>query len=321
MVCCCCFFVFLFFFLVDSFCNDGSKINNKVKQKIYISIILKLKIEENKKLNTNIFSLQSPPQSGSILSQYSYLVPVSTSSTTPAVSLTPVSMEMTSSGSTPSSVFLEIMSTVAEAFSSVSASPSREIEASYSGLDVSIELNEEVFITSYTTSSEEVFSTSYAKSSEDVFSTSYTTSSDEVFITTATTSSKNIFVSSTAAEAETAVPPLQTTTASDFPITQPSTQSTKATSITCRCQCKHRSAISNTTIHPLPDYHEILLLSQTSRQRNRKQSVPDRRLSATAIGSCGLSVLVGVLLIIVCCDLTNLLAFFEHAKVQSARRM
>ena len=240
---------------------------------------------------------------------------------------------MTSSGSTPSSVFPEIMSTVAEAFSSVSASPSREIEASYSGLDVSIELNEEVFITSYTTSSEEVFSTSYAKSREDVFSTShtrssadvfstsYTTSSDEVFITTATTSSKNIFVSSTAAEAETAVTTLQTTTASDFPVTQPSTQSTKATSITCRCQRKHRSAISNTTIHPLPDYHEILLLSQTSRQRNRKHSVPDRRLSATAIGSCGLSVLVGVLLIIVCSDLTNLMAFFEHAKVQSARRM
>ena len=227
------------------------------------------------------------------------------------------------------------MSTVAEAFSSVSASPSREIEASYSGLDVSIELSEEVFITSYTTSSEEVFSTSYAKSSEDIFSTShtwssedvfrtsYTTSNDEVFITTATTSSKNIFVSSTAAEAETAVTTLQTTTASDFPVTQPSTQSTKtkAAGITCRCRCKHRSAIPNTTIHPLPDYHEILLLSQTSRQRNRKQSVPDRRLSATAIGSCGVSVLVGVLLIIVCSDLTNLLAFFQRAKVQSARRM
>lgn len=208
-------------------------------------------------------------------------------------------MEMTSSGSIPSSVSPEITSTVAEAFSSILASPSCEIEASYSGLDVSTELNEEVFITSYTMSSEEVFSTSYIPSSED------------------------IFFSSTAAEAETAVTTLQTTTVSDFPVTQPSTQSTKrkAAGITCRCRCKHRSAIPNTTIHPLPDYHEILLLSQTSRQRNRKQSVPDRRLSATAIGSCGLSVLVGVLLIIVCCDVTNLLAFFERAKVQSARRM
>ena len=281
------------------------------------------------------FSFQLPPQSDSILSQCSYLEPVSTPSTTPAVSPTPVSMEMTSSGSIPSSVSPEITSTVAEAFSSILASPSCEIEASYSGLDVSTELNEEVFITSYATSSEEVFITSYATSSEEVFSTSYATSSEnifstsyttfteEVFITTATTSSEDIFGSSTAAEAETAVTTLQTTTASDFPVTQPSTQSTKtkAAGITCRCRCKHRSAIPNTTIHPLPDYHEILLLSQTSRQRNRKQSVPDRRLSATAVGSCGLSVLVGVLLIIVCCDLTNLLAFFERAKVQSARRM
>ena len=220
-------------------------------------------------------------------------------------------MEITSSGSTPSSVFPEITSTVAEAFSSILASPSREIEASYSALDVSTELSEEVFITSYTMSIEDVLVTSYTTSSEEVFGTSYIPSSE------------NIFVSSTVAEAETAVPTLQTTTASDFPVTQPSTQSTKrkAAGITCRCRCKHRSAIPNTTIHPLPDYHEILLLSQTSRQRNRKQSVPDRRLSATAVGSCGLSVLVGVLLIIVCCDLTNLLALFGRAKVHSARRM
>ena len=266
---------------------------------------------------------QSPPQSDSILSQCSYLVPVSTPSTTHAVSPTPVSMEMTSSGSTPSSVFPEITSTVAEAFSSILASPSREIEASYSALDVSSELSEEVFITSYTISSEDVFITSYTISSEDVLVTSYTTSSEEVFRTSYIPSNEDIFGSSTAAEAETAVTTLQTTTASDFPVTQPLTQSTKrkAAGITCRCRCKHRSAIPNTTTHSLPDYHEILLLSQTSRQRNRKQSVPDRRLSATAIGTCGLSVLVGVLLIIVCCDLTNLLAFFGRAKVQSSRRM
>ena len=207
-------------------------------------------------------------------------------------------MEMTSSGSIPSSVFPEITSTVAEAFSSILASPSREIEASSSGFHVSTELSEDVFITSYTTSSEEVFSTSYIPSSEDIFG------------------------SSTAAEAEIAVTTLQTTTASgDFPVTQPSTQSTKAASITRRCRCKHRSAIPYAANHPLPDRHEILLLSQTSRQRNRKQSVSDLRLSATAVGACGVSVLVGVLLIIVCCDLTNLMAFFGRAKVESARRM
>ena len=269
--------------------------------------------------------LQLPFQSDSILSQCSYLADTSTPSATPVVSPTPLSMatftmEMTSRGLSTSSPFsAEITSTAAEVFSPLSGPSSHEIEESYSGMDVSAGLSEEVFITSYATSSEEVyikgyatsseevFSTSYATSSEDIFSTSYTTFTEEVFITTATTSSEDIFGSSTAAEAETAVTTLQTTTVSDFPVTQPSTQSTKAAGITCSCQCKHRSAIPNTTIHPLPDYHEILLLSQTSRQRNRKQSVPDRRLSATAIGSCGVSVLVGVLLIIVCSDLTKLL--------------
>ena len=245
--------------------------------------------------------LQQPSQSDSILSQCSYLADTSTARATPAMSPTPLSMatftmEMTSRGLSTSSTFpAEITSTTAEAFSSLSASPSHEIVASYSGLDVSAELSEEVFITSYTTSSEEVFSIIYITSSEGVFSTSYTTSSED------------IFGSGTAAEAEIAVTILQTTTASDFPVTQPSTQSSKAAGIMCKCQCKHRSAIPNTTIHPLPDHHKVLLLSQTSRQRNRKQSVPDRRLSATAIGSCGVSVLVCVLLIIVCSDLTKLL--------------
>ena len=281
--------------------------------------------------------LQLPFQSDSILSQCSYLADTSTPSATPAVSPTPLSMatftmEMTSRGLSTSSPFpAEITSTTAGVFSSLSVSPSDKIEESYSGMEVSAGLSEEVFITSYATSSEEVFSTSYATSSEevfstsyptsseevfgasyttsseDIFSTSYTTSTEEVFITTATTSTEDIFVSSTAAQAETAVTTLQTTTVSNFPVTQPLTQSTKAAGITCRCQCKHRSAIPNTTIHPLPDHQKVLLLSQTSRQRNRKQSVPDRRLSATAIGSCGVSVLVGVLLIIVCSDLTKLL--------------
>ena len=269
--------------------------------------------------------LQLPFQSDSILSQCSYLADTSTPSATPAVSPTPLSMatftmEMTSRGLSTSSPFpAEITSTTAGVFSSLSVSPSDKIEESYSGMEVSAGLSEEVFITSYATSSEEVFSTSYptsseevfgasyTTSSEDIFSTSYTTSTEEVFITTATTSTEDIFVSSTAAQAETAVTTLQTTTVSNFPVTQPLTQSTKAAGITCRCQCKHRSAIPNTTIHPLPDHQKVLLLSQTSRQRNRKQSVPDRRLSATAIGSCGVSVLVGVLLIIVCSDLTKLL--------------
>ena len=257
--------------------------------------------------------LQLPFQSDSILSQCSYLADTSTPSATPAVSPTPLSMatftmEMTSRDLSTSSPFpAEITSTTAEVFSSLSVSPSDKIEDSYSGMEVSAGLSEEVFITSYATSSEEVFRASYTTSSEDIFSTSYTTSTEEVFITTATTSTEDIFVSSTAAQAETAVTTLQTTTVSNFPVTQPLTQSTKAAGITCRCQCKHRSAIPNTTIHPLPDHQKVLLLSQTSRQRNRKQSVPDRRLSATAIGSCGVSVLVGVLLIIVCSDLTKLL--------------
>ena len=114
-------------------------------------------------------------------------------------------MEMTSSGSTPPSVFPEITSTVAGAFSFISASHSHEIEASYSALDVSVELSKEVFIISYTTSNGDVFSTSYTTSSEKVFRTSYATSSDEVFITNYARSSEDIFGSSTAAEAETAV--------------------------------------------------------------------------------------------------------------------
>ena len=217
------------------------------------------------------------------------MVAVAMPSTTPAMSPTPVSsatsvVELTSPGLAPSSVVPEITSTAAERFSSTLPSPSRAIETSYSGLAVSAELSNEVFSTSYMTSSED-----------------------------------GVFGSNIATQPDTTVTTVQTTTASDFPSTEPSTQATRteAAGNMCQCLCQRHPTLPNATM-PLPDY-ELRLLNETARQRNRKQSVPDHRLSATVIGSGGAVILVIVFLVIVCSDLTNLLGPLQGARVESRR--